>query len=113
MLCLSALLCVDGLFSSPGCLVLEFLWSDENKRKFGRGHLNPSFDNNVALVSWDKLAGAGTCLDQSHCVVLDAWIGYHCNSKQMGFNFLFSCDRPYRVITAAPRVHERQNCGNS
>jgi hypothetical protein len=43
------------------------------------------------MVPWDKLAGAGTCLDQSHCVVLDAWIGYNYNLKQMGFNFLFSC----------------------
>ena len=53
-------------------VVLEFLWSDESKRKFGRGHLNPSFDNDITLVPWDKLAGAGTCLDQSHCVIVDA-----------------------------------------
>jgi hypothetical protein len=45
----------------------------------------------LKLVPWDKFAGAGTCLDQSHCVVLDAWIGYNYNSKQMGFSFLFSC----------------------
>jgi hypothetical protein len=35
-----------------------FLWNDESKRNFGRGHLNPSFGDNIALVPWDKLAGA-------------------------------------------------------
>ncbi len=29
------------------------------KRKFGRGHLNPSFGYKIALVPWDKLGGAG------------------------------------------------------
>ncbi len=61
--------------SAGRAAVLEFLWSDESKRKFGRGHLNPSFGNDIALVPWDRLAGAGTCLDQSHCVVV-AWLDW-------------------------------------
>ena len=53
--------------------VLEFFWSDDNKRKIVRGHLNRSFDNMIALVPWDKLTRAGTCgvtcLDQSRCAL--------------------------------------------
>ena len=62
--------------------------------KFGRGYLNPSFGNNIALVPWDKLAGAGTCLDQLHCVVVESLDRLQFNSKQMGFNLFFSCLRP-------------------
>jgi hypothetical protein len=47
---------------SNSCGVMEV------KRKIGRGNLDPSFGNNIALVPWDKLAGDGTCLDQSICM---------------------------------------------
>jgi hypothetical protein len=49
--------------------------ADYIKRKFGQGHssFNPSFGNNINLESgwdpWEMLAGAGTCLDQCHCVL--------------------------------------------
>jgi hypothetical protein len=92
--------------------VLEFFWGDENKGKFGQVHFYPSFDNIIALVPWDKLAGAGTCLDQSHCV-LGRVAGLLLIRKWVLIFFFHVCDRPYRVIAVIPRVHERQNCGNS
>jgi hypothetical protein len=38
------------------------------KENLGKA-ISVSFSNNIALVPLDKLAGAETCLDQSHCVV--------------------------------------------
>jgi hypothetical protein len=60
--------CSCGLSASlaPACGSFRILV--ESKKLIGGGHLNLSFGNNIALVPWDKLAGAGTCLDQSHCV---------------------------------------------
>jgi hypothetical protein len=62
--------CGNSLFLAAG---VEFFLADYIKRKFGQGHLNPSSGNNIYLESgldtWEMLAGAGTCLDQSHSVL--------------------------------------------
>ena len=65
------------------------------------------------LDPWEMLAGAGTCLDQSHGVAR-RWIGSNYNSKQMGFNFFFHvCDRPYRVITVIARLTNAKTVGRA
>ncbi len=52
--------------NSCGAMKVKKIWA----RPFESG---PSFGNNSALVPGDKLAGAGTCLDQSDCVFV-SWL---------------------------------------
>jgi hypothetical protein len=50
-----------------------------------------------------------------HCVLgrVAGLVAILIRSKWVLIFFFHVCDRPYRVITLIPRVHECQNCGNS
>jgi hypothetical protein len=58
------------------------------------------------LDPWEMLAGAGTCLDQSHSVLgrVAGLVAITIRSKWVLMFFHHVCDRPYRVITLIPRV---------
>jgi hypothetical protein len=63
------------------------------------------------------LAGAGTCLDQSHCVLgrvagLVA-ITSIIRSKWVLIFFFHVCDRPYRVITLRARPTNAKTVGRA